>query len=177
MKILNLFEELEDIIDTAATVPLSGKKILDKEEIFEIIKDMKLALPDEIQEAKLIVEERDKMLAEAEKEFERRMNDAHEEHERLIDENLITQKATDKANKLLDDTEAKTRELKVNTYSYLDKMLYDFQERISALHEIDFNDMFAKFQASFATINDKLENNRAEITELANKAQHEVRNR
>jgi vacuolar-type H+-ATPase subunit H len=169
MKILNLLEELEDHIDTAATVPVLGKTVIDKDQVLDILKDINQSLPSEIQEAKGITEEREKIIREAEEEYQRRMNEAQAEHDRLVDNHEITQKAAEKATRMLDDTEAHIKDLKLRTYDYLDKMIYDFQEKMAQLHAMDFTDMFAKFQAAFDTVNDKLENNREQIKDLASK--------
>jgi vacuolar-type H+-ATPase subunit H len=159
------------MLDTAATVPVLGKTVVDKEEVFELLRDIKLSLPEEIKQAKLIKDERETILKDAETEYARRIEEANREHLALIDEHVITQKAVEKATKMLDDTEAHILELKLNTYDYVDKMLYDFQEKMRQLHSLDFTDMFSKFQAAFDTVNAKLEANRKEIRDLAENTQ------
>ena len=47
MKVLELLEELEDIVDEATGLPLTGKIMLDAEEIFQIVREIRLALPDD----------------------------------------------------------------------------------------------------------------------------------
>ena len=58
MKVLELLEELEDIVDEATGLPLTGKIMLDAEEIFQIVREIRLALPDDVQQAKWIRDER-----------------------------------------------------------------------------------------------------------------------
>ena len=41
MEIFTLLEELEDILESCKTVPFSGKSVVDKEEILEIIKEIR----------------------------------------------------------------------------------------------------------------------------------------
>ena len=48
MDILNLLERIEDIVEEASKVPLSNKVMIDKEEVLEVINDIRLKLPDEI---------------------------------------------------------------------------------------------------------------------------------
>ena len=57
MEIFTLLETLEDIIEKSRNVPFSSKCIVDKEEFLEIIKEIRLKLPDEIKQAKWIKEE------------------------------------------------------------------------------------------------------------------------
>ena len=68
MEIFTLLETLEDIMEKSRNVPFSSKCIVDKEEFLEIIKEIRLKLPDEIKQAKWIKEERQRILVEAQNE-------------------------------------------------------------------------------------------------------------
>ena len=46
MKVLELLDEIEEIVDTAAGFPLTGKIMVDAEEILEIVKEIRVELPD-----------------------------------------------------------------------------------------------------------------------------------
>ena len=69
-KVLDLLDELEDLLEGATAVPLTNKVVLESEEIFAILKDIRLSLPDDMQQAKWIREERDRILADAKTEYE-----------------------------------------------------------------------------------------------------------
>ena len=69
-KVLDLLDELEDLMEGATAVPLTNKVVLEAEEIFAIVKDIRLSLPDDMQQAKWIRDERDRILAEAKAEYE-----------------------------------------------------------------------------------------------------------
>ena len=71
MDLLELIDELEDIVDKGVSVPLSGRCLLDKDELMEIIEDIKLKLPDDLKQAKWIKSERDRILAEAKAEADK----------------------------------------------------------------------------------------------------------
>ena len=57
MDALELLDELEDIIDKGASVPFSGRCILDKDELLDVLQEIKLKLPDDLKQAKWIKEE------------------------------------------------------------------------------------------------------------------------
>ena len=69
MEIFTLLETLEDIVEKSKSVPFTEKAIVDKEEILEIVKEIRLKLPDELKQAKWIKEERERILKEAQKEL------------------------------------------------------------------------------------------------------------
>ena len=50
MKIIDLLQEIEDILDSAGGFPLTGKVIVDPDEISDILKEIKNELPEEIQQ-------------------------------------------------------------------------------------------------------------------------------
>ena len=64
MEILSIMETLEDLVEKSMSIPFSGKCIVDREEILEIIKEMRLKLPDDIKQAKWVKEERQRILIE-----------------------------------------------------------------------------------------------------------------
>lgn len=174
MKVLNLLEELEELIDTASSVPLTGKTIINKEDFFELIKEIKLALPDEIAQAKHLVQERESIINDAKMEFDKKIKAAELERDLMVEEHEITKRAVSKADDILNKTEKHCLNLKLKTYEHIDKMLYDFQDKINKMYEIDFQDIFNKIQSSFENINGKLADNRENMHELADKVKHEA---
>ena len=70
MNVLELLDELEEVIQMAPSVPVVRKVMVDPNEILEIVKDIRLELPDEIQQAQYIRNERTRILDEAKSEYE-----------------------------------------------------------------------------------------------------------
>ena len=93
MEIFTLLETLEDILEKSKSIPFTEKAIVDKEEVLEIIKDVRLKLPDELKQAKWIKEERGRILQEAQKEADDIVREAENRIISMIDEHEITRKA------------------------------------------------------------------------------------
>ena len=68
MEIFTLLDELEEYLEGVKAVPFTNKCIADKEDILDIIKEIRLKLPDELKQAKWVKEERSRILVEAKKE-------------------------------------------------------------------------------------------------------------
>ena len=175
MKVLKLLEELEDIVDEATGLPLSNKIMLDAEEIFQIVREIRLALPDDVQQAKWIRDERDRILAEAKAEYERIIREAKKQADYLVETDDITKRATKLANEILEDAEVNARMLKMKTYDYVDKMLYDMQGKMDELNMKYFGEMYTNLAHTFEEIGSTLSENREEIKTLAYKTQSESR--
>ena len=173
-KVLDLLDELEDLMEGATAVPLTNKVVLEAEEIFAIVKEIRLALPDDIQQAKWIRDERDRILADARTEYERIIREAKKQADYLVETDDITKRATKLANEILEDAEVNSRLLKMKTYDYVDKMLYDMQGKMDELNMKYFGEMYTNLEHTFQSIGQTLNANREEIKNLAYKTQSEV---
>ena len=174
MKVLELLEELEDIVDEATGLPLTGKIMLDAEEIFQIVREIRLALPDDVQQAKWIRDERDRILSEAKTEYERIIREAKKLADYLVETDDITIRATKLAAEIKQDAETHARVMRMRTYDYVDKILYDMQGQMDELSMKYFGEMYSNLEATFAQVNDILAANREEMKNLAYKTQNEV---
>ena len=174
MKVLELLEELEDIVDEATGLPLTGKIMLDAEEIFQIVREIRLALPDDVQQAKWIRDERDRILAEAKTEYERIIREAKKQADYLVETDDITIRATKLAAEIKQDAETHARVMRMRTYDYVDKMLYDMQQKMDELNMKYFGEMYTSLETTFNQINEILAANREEMKNLAYKTQNEV---
>ncbi|MDO5491365.1 MAG: hypothetical protein Q4F96_03065 [Bacillota bacterium] len=171
MRVLELLEEIEEIVDTAAGFPLTGKIMVDSQELLEIVREIRAELPDEIQQAQWIKNERERIINEAKTQYEAVISDAQKQADALVENNDITTRSKMRADELMKVTENTARQLKIGTYDYLDGILYSFQGKMSQLSELYFSDMFANLEKAFKDINEALEANREELKDMAYRAQ------
>lgn len=174
MKVLELLEELEDIVDNATNVPLTSKIMLEAEDVFNIVREVRLALPDDVQQAKWIRDERDRILADAKTEYERIIREAKKQADYLVETDDITLRATKLAQEIREDAELHAKMLKMRTYDYVDKMLYDMQAKMDELNLKYFGEMYTNLDKIFAAINQTLVDNRDEIKQLAYHTQNDL---
>ena len=113
MDILNLLERIEDIIEDSSKFPLSNKVMIDKEEVLEVINEIRLKLPDEINRASWVAKERQRILNEAQSEADELINKVKEQQKHLIEESEITRQAKIYANEIIEEAERKANEMKV----------------------------------------------------------------
>ena len=172
-KVLDLLDELEDLLEGATSVPLTNKIVLESEDLFGIIKDIRLALPDDMQQAKWIIDERDRILREGKDEYGKMIREAKKQAEYLVDSDEITRRATKKAESIIEDANIQAKFLKMKTYDYVDRMLYGMQQKMDELNMKYFGEMYTNLEHTFTAINDTLTENREEIKSLAYKTQNE----
>ncbi|MDW7667486.1 MAG: ATPase [Bacillota bacterium] len=136
MEILNLLEQLEDTIEEASKVPMSNKAIINKEEVLEIITEIRLNLPDEIKQAAWIKKERQRILEETQSEANKILNDAQDRQSYLIDDHELTKKAEQKAIEIEERAKKKAQEIRSGTYNYCDKLLERTQGSLEEMLEV-----------------------------------------
>ncbi len=120
---LDLLAELEDIIDKGVAVPFTGRCMLDKEELLEIIQEIRLKLPTDLEQAKWIKAERQNIINDAHKEAEEIIKIANDKTIAMIDENEITRKAVAAANEITTSANAEAQAAKTSSYQYADYLL------------------------------------------------------
>ena len=133
MDIMEIVDMLEETIDKASSVPLTGKVMVDKDELLDYIQEIRLVYPDELKEAKWVKEERQRILSEAESRAEAIQKNAEETQMQLIDEHEITRRAYEQANELVNAAQAKSVEIKTDTDQYVDDILNDAEHRLDLL--------------------------------------------
>ena len=123
MEIFTLLENIEDILEKSKGVPFSNKVLVDKEEILEIISELRLKLPEELKQAKWIKEERQRILVEAQKEADDIVKEAENRIISMIDEHKITKKAYEKKAEIIETANEMSREISKGTKDYADNLL------------------------------------------------------
>src|SRR3954465_8175346 len=93
MDVLVLIDKLDDLVHNAKQVPLTDQVRVDKEEIYDILDQMRATIPEEIKQARWIVKERQEMLAEAKREAERIVKEARERQTQLVSQQEGTRQA------------------------------------------------------------------------------------
>ena len=123
MDVLVLIDKLDDQIHNAKPVPLTDQVRVDKEEIYDILDQMRATIPEEIKQARWIVKERQEMLAEAKREAERIVKEARDEQTRLISDQEIVKQAERQAEEIIEDARAREREIRLGAEDYADDIL------------------------------------------------------
>ena len=115
MEIFTLLETLEEILEQSKKLPFTDKAVVDKEAILEVIKEIRLKLPDELKQAKWIKEERQRILTEAQKEANDIVKEAETRIISMIDEHEITKKAYEQKAQIIETANEMSREISQGT--------------------------------------------------------------
>ena len=171
IKVMQLLDELEDILETASKVPFSDKAIVDSEEISQIISDIRLSMPKDIQQAQWVKDEQDRIINEAKAEYDKVIVAAKKQAEYLVETDVIKREAEKRAGAVIAEAESHGRYMKLRSYEYIDKMLYDMQNEIAKLATDYIQPMNDHFTEMLNGINTQVNSNRQEMLDMAERIQ------
>lgn len=123
MDVLVLIDKLDDLIHNAKQIPLTENVRVDREEIYDLLDQMRATIPEEIKQARWIVKERQEMLAEAKREAERIVKEATDEQLRLVSEQEVVKQAENHAEDIVEEARAREREIRLGAEDYADDIL------------------------------------------------------
>src|ERR671939_266107 len=123
MDVLVLIDKLDDLVHNAKAVPLTDQVRIDREEIYDILDQMRATIPEEIKQARWIVKERQEMLAEAKRECDRILGEAREQAVREASQTEIVKLAERQAGDIVDDARRQARETRLEMEDWADPIL------------------------------------------------------
>lgn len=133
MDVMALIDKLEDLIANSRKVPLANSVIINEQNLYDIIDEMRAALPDELKQARWIVKERQEMIEEAEKEATRIIEEAREKAEKMASEIEVVKLAEKRANEMIEAAQAREREIRLGAEDYADEMLANLEVNLGKL--------------------------------------------
>ena len=176
MTVLEFLEEIEDIVKNAPGLPLTGKIMVDADELLEITKGIRLSLPDDVQQAKWVRDEKDRILADAKTEYEKIIIEAKKQADLMGEKDIITQRAVEVAGNIYTRADVYARDMKLRTYNYMDETLFNFQKKMGELSELNekyFGEMYQNMENHFNELSDRIASDMREIREMARETDEE----
>lgn len=133
MDVLALLDKLDGYLSECSRMPLVGKLLVDEDEVFSIIDDLRAALPQELEQAKWLLKERERILQEARKESEDIVKDAQGQIASLASESVIAKEARAQADELMDRAREVASEINTGAREYADEIMERVEECLADL--------------------------------------------
>ena len=138
MTIDEILDMMDDMLDRAWNLPLTGgRSVLDAEKLREMIDDIRLNLPGEIKQAKIIVADRAEIMSTAKKDAENIVRKAEERARALVAQEGVVKEAQAKATELVSSAQTKAREIRQAAQEFSDNVLRETEEAlVKSLSEV-----------------------------------------
>lgn len=133
MDVLILIDEVEDIVEAGTSLPFTNKVMVNKDELLDIVKEIRIKLPDEIKQAQWIKDERQRILADAQKDADTLISDAEYKLEELVDQEEIIKVANSRAEEIITRAQNHAKEIRIGAMEYADALLLGTQEELKEI--------------------------------------------
>ena len=177
-RIEQIIEEIEEYVDSCKFQPLSSTKIVvNKEELEELLRELRMKTPDEIKRYQKIISNKDAILQDAQAKADKLIAEATERTQKMVEESEVIQQANEQAKDLLDRTNQQAQQIldnatsdanniRMGALSYTDEMLANLEKIMS--HTIDsagtkYNNFINSIQSCYDIVN----KNRRELSPQA----------
>ena len=144
MDILYLVDRLENLIASSRRMPLVNQIILKETDILPIIEQMRTTIPDEVKQARRIIQEKERLLAQAQADASNLLARANEESERAINQEGLLHAAEERSQRMLWQAEEQahtiirraeehSEHLKIDADSYVMETLRNLREHLTGV--------------------------------------------
>ncbi len=130
MDIQHLVDRLEELLSSGKHVPLSAFTLVDEQRALELIDQMRISIPEEIEKAKRVIRERDRIMAQANEEAARIRDLAREKSETLIQRDAITQAAQARAASIIEQSRQEAQTIRQEADQYVLDVLTDLDDAL-----------------------------------------------
>ncbi len=131
MNVEELLGQIDDMVDKAWDVPLSGGKcMIDADHLRDIIDDIRANLPSEIRQAQTVVADRAEIVAGAKREAEAIVRKAEERAQAMIAQEEIFRQAQQRAEEMLTRAQQKAREMSKGANDFADDVMRRTEEAL-----------------------------------------------
>jgi len=130
MSIYRVIDKLEAYVREGTWLPM-GMRIVNEERMFEYIDKMRSTLPEEVGRAKVIANNKDRVIRDAQEKAQQIVDDATTAHAQLIDQNDIVKQARNTAEIILREAEEKAQRVRAGADAYASQLLAELESRLA----------------------------------------------
>lgn len=123
----SLIERLAELIRDARSMPLSSSALVNRQEVLELVDQLRGSLPSEITRARSILRDGQEVLERAGQEAQRVLERARQERERLLSKTEIVQAAAREADRLVAEAESTAKRIRAEAETYVEGKLANFE--------------------------------------------------
>lgn len=131
MDIQHLVDRLEDLIDEGRHLFGTKYTMVDEERALEIIDQMRISIPEEIEKAARVLQQRDRVLAEANEEAARIIQQARQQSAGMVDQHQMVQQAKVRSGHVLEQAKIEAKKITNEADDYVLRQLQQLEDQIA----------------------------------------------
>jgi hypothetical protein len=127
MDIQHLIDRLEYLIDEGRHIPMTKMTMVDEERALEIIDQMRISVPEEVEKASRVLTQKDRLLAQANEEAARIVDMAKDKSDTLIQRDAIVQAAQNRAANIIEQARQDADAIRADADNYVLEVLGELE--------------------------------------------------
>lgn len=172
VNIMELLEYLQDLVDNSAKVPMSGKVMLDKRDVLETIDQIINYLPDQLKKAEWIMNEKERILSEAKKEYESVKKETANMMRKNVENHDFVREAKIRAEEIIASAQRDAKAIRLGSRDYSDEILSQLNIEI----ENQKMKLITSLQNSFETVANDIDRTLSDVDNVIKDNIKELRN-
>ena len=171
-RIEQIIEEIEEYVESCKYQPLSTTKIVvNKEELEELLRELRLKTPDEIKRYHKIISNKDAILADAQNKADAIIAEAQAKAREMVEQSEVMQSAYAQANETVNNAnqqaqeilDAATNSIRLGAIGYTDDMLANLSNIMTTALN-DAGEKYNSFVESLTSCYNTVVQNRSELS-------------
>ena len=168
LNVMELLEYLEEILENAPKVPITGKAMIDTKEFEEVIEQIRNYLPDELKKAKWVMGEKDRILEDAQKEYQNVKKETMEMMRQNIENHNMVKEAKLRANEIIALAQRDAKAIRIGSREYSTEILSQLDKEIEEKKLQLIQSMQDSFEKTAKEIDEKMTKSSDTIKENIN---------
>ena len=161
MDILYLVDRLENLIASSRRMPLVNSIIVKESDILNIIDQLRTTIPDEIKQARRVIQEKERILAQAQADANALLARARDESEQAVNREGLLKAAEARSQELMQRAEEEAEQLKNEADGYVVETLRALRDHLGSI-ETDIGRSILSVEKGLASLEGEAEEREGE---------------
>lgn len=120
-------DRLQKVVEDARSMPMSASCVVNRDEVLELLRDVRGQLPEALSRAQAVLGDRDGVVAGGRAEADRLLQAAREERKAMLAKTEVTKAARAEAERLLAEAQEQADAMRAEVEDYVDSKLANFE--------------------------------------------------
>ncbi|NOY98265.1 MAG: ATP synthase F0 subunit B [Chloroflexi bacterium] len=133
MDILHLIDRLEELFNESRALPFTHNVVVDEDRMLDIIDQMRIAIPEEVKKAQQLLNQSERILAQAQEKANRALALAQEKADQMAAKDVVTQEAQRRAEQIINQARADAEATRNDADDYVAETLMRVEAELQRL--------------------------------------------
>ena len=130
MDVIKLLEYLQEIVESSSKIPVTGKAVINKREILDIIDQIINHLPGEFKNAQWICDEKERILADGKNQAKIFEEETIDKIRRRVEKQDLVKEAQTRAEEIIASAQRDAKIMRLGAKDYADEILSQLDKQI-----------------------------------------------